>query len=289
MSFSSPLLVAILLALGAALCWGGGDWMGGRASKTRSTTQVLMSTQIVSMVVLVVLLAGVRLSNTTLLGDTSFLLSPGDTFFAAIAGLAHVVGVAGIYWALSRGPAAVVAPITAVLAASLPVTLGLLRLGIPGPLLSAGLAGAVVASVLLAGPGRGHTSSKVLLASGISGLGFAVQPAALGIVEAPGIPVVFVSELVSLLLLAGWLLWKRIRVGGYTPLLVACGSTRVIGTVLFTLAAGYDLRIAAAVSSLYPAMTILLARFADHQRLMLVQFFGAALALVALVALALGV
>lgn len=240
------------------------------------------------MAVLVVVLALVWVTGTKALGPSTFHLSSHDLVLATIAGLAHLLGVGAIYWALARGPAAVVAPITAVLAASLPVTIGLLRLGVPGPVISIGLVLAVVASVLLSGPGREHTTRQVLGVAVLAGIGFAIQPAALGSVHDPGVPVVFVSEFVSLIVIAGLLVRARIPVGGYNRLLIACGTSRVMGTLVFTLAAGHDLRTAAAVSSLYPAGTVILARTVDKEHLGKIQIVGVTTALIALVLIAIG-
>jgi drug/metabolite transporter (DMT)-like permease len=242
----------------------------------------------VSVGVLVVWMGVAAVTGSHALGSTALHLSHHDLLLAVIAGVAHVIGVAGIYWALARGPAAVVAPITAVIAASLPVTVGLLRLGVPSLLVSLGIFAAVLASVLLSGPGRGRTTKVVFAAAIVAGIGFALQPTALGTVHAPGVPVVMVSEVASLVLIGGWLLWSRMSIGGFNRLLVACGTTRVLGTALFTLAAGHDLRSAAAVSSLYPAATVLLAWRVDREHMSRIQLVGGGLALIALVSIALG-
>lgn len=248
-------VVGIGLALGAAALWGTSDYLGGRASTTRPATTVFSSSQLASVVAL---LAVVGLMAVGGVGARP-LPNGHDIGLAIAAGAGHVIGLIALYWALSRGPVGVIAPGSALLATIVPVSAGVFLYGAPTPVVTLGVVAAVVAAVLLAGPGRAKSSLPILGATVVSGLGFALQASALGTVDRAGPLVVTVSEVAAMVLVGGYLVLRRMPLlAGCRPrgIDTLCGVLRVGGTLAYTLAAAQGLTVAAALSALYPAGTL---------------------------------
>ena len=131
-------VIAVVLGILAAAFYGGADFCGGLA--TRRTT--MLSVTVVSQAAGLVLLLGV----------VPFFpgrIHVADLGWAALAGICGGAGIALLYHALSVGTMGVVSPITAVLAAAVPVAFGAIRgdrLGL-GQVLGIGIA--LVAVVLI--------------------------------------------------------------------------------------------------------------------------------------------
>lgn len=212
-----------------------------------------------------------------------------------LGGICGGAGIALLYHALAIGKMGVVSPITAVLAAALPVAVGLLR----GERLSfaqlAGIVVALVAVVLISlssePDGRFEFSTagvREALLSGIALGGFYIFLAQAG--HGTGLYPLACARLASLVMLALVGLGLRRQIvpaRGTLTLVLIGGALDMTANVLYVLAAyaGY-LSIAAVLTSLYPASTVFLARFTLGERLAAVQKAGVALALagVALIA-----
>jgi drug/metabolite transporter (DMT)-like permease len=108
-------MLALALALGASVAWGGSDFVAGLASRRMPLLAVLVGSQIAGLVLLLGLLA--------VTGEAP---PPGGAVLAAaLAGLAELVGFAALYKGLAMGPMSVVAPISSA-AALVPVTASVL-------------------------------------------------------------------------------------------------------------------------------------------------------------------
>src|SRR4051812_5089450 len=106
--------MAILFALLAAVTYGAGDFCGGLASRRQAAVRVTLLSQICGTAVLFVLVP--------LLGGepTAAALAAG-----AAAGLAGAAAVVVFYRAMAVGAMSVIAPVSALTAAALPVVVGL--------------------------------------------------------------------------------------------------------------------------------------------------------------------
>ena len=215
--------------------------------------------------------------------------------FGVLGGLCGGAGILLLYHALSIGRMGVVSPITAVLAAALPVLVGLAR----GDRLSAwqiaGIAIALVAVVLISlstepgGPIEFSTAGvREAIASGVLLGGFYIFLALAG--KGTGLyPLLFAraASVAVLVLTAGALRRTIAPAAGSWAIVIFAGAIDMTANVFYVLAAyaGY-LSIAAVLTSLYPASTVFLARFVLGERLARVQKLGVALALagVALIA-----
>ncbi len=278
-----------LFALMAAAVYGAADFLGGTVARRASTLAAVIATQGAGLVLL--------LLGTPLMLDAT--VTANDVLFGALAGLTGSVGVGLLYRGLAMGPMSVVAPVTAVCAVVVPLIAGLLfgeRLTAAAAL---GVALAVVAVVLLgqAAPGNSPAHEpprsaaqvtqavRIALASGVAIGGFFV---CLGRTAAPaGLWPLAVSRTVSVTaFLAVALLRKetwKIPSGAMAPA-VACGALDMIANGLYLAAVRQgQLSLVATLASLYPASTVLLARFVLGERLGRWQQVGVVTAVAAIV------
>ncbi|HEX2863932.1 MAG TPA: EamA family transporter, partial [Deinococcales bacterium] len=144
----SPLLAVTVFGLGASVAFGSGDYCGGLAGKVNPPERVVAVSHAVTLVAFVLL---ALLRGEALPGGVNLAWSLG-------AGLASAVGLLCLYRGLSLGPMGVVAAVSAVLSAAVPVvvasTLGQ-AVGLPQ---AAGFALALAGVVLLSVTGRGRGS-----------------------------------------------------------------------------------------------------------------------------------
>lgn len=268
--------MGIILGLLAAACYGAADFFGGLATRRSSMFAVAMLSQAVGFV----LLLGVMPFFPGHASQQAFV-------YGILGGICGGLGLALLYHALSIGKMGVVSPITAVLAAALPVAVGVLR----GEHLSAwqsiGIAVALLAVVLISltqEGGRFEFSTagvREAIASGVVLGGFYVFLAQAGS-HAGLYPLLFArfASAAFLIVLALALRKGLAPAPGSLLLIVVAGAIDMTANCLYLLAvyAGY-LSIAAVLTSLYPASTVFLARFVLGERLSAMQKAGVAIAL----------
>jgi drug/metabolite transporter (DMT)-like permease len=132
-------MVALGLALGASIAWGGSDFLAGLAARRLPVLTLLVLSQGAGLLLLLVLLA--------LAGQPA--PSAQAVAIAAAAGLSEMVGFAAFYRSLAIGPMSVVAPVAS-LAAVVPVAFGVAGGERPAALVALGLALAVGCGALVA-------------------------------------------------------------------------------------------------------------------------------------------
>ena len=276
--------MTVLLALLSSALWGVADFLGGTASRRLRALVVVGLSQGAALLVLVplVLVAGER---------------PASVWAGVGAGALGVVGLGAFYTALARGTMGVVAPIAA-LGAVLPVVAGLVQGEQPSGLQLAGIAVAVVGVVLASGPElSGGASPLPLVLAGIAAVGFGMVAVLLAEGSEGGgagavLVVLVVMRCTSVLLLAA--LWAAARVPlaagrGDARALVAVGLFDVGANACFAVAAQSGLlSVVGVLASLYPVVTVLLARQLHAERLAPVQVVGVGGALLGVALLASG-
>jgi drug/metabolite transporter (DMT)-like permease len=276
-------LLAIAASLAAAVAWGSGDFGGGLASRRLDSLRVVVLAQIIGTAALVAL--------ALFSGDP---LPPWPAAaLAAVAGLGGGLGLLMLYQALAIGPMGVVAPLTAAVAGVLPVIVGILLEGWPGVWQVGGFLLALGAVWIIAGSGsRSAIQPRALALALTSGVGFAVFLTVMARLSPYGVywPLV-IGRAASITLLLAILAWRRTpRAGGPLPwgLIAVAGLGDTAGNLLFVIATTLGrLDVAAVISSLYPAATVLLARAFLDERLTPRQLVGVVLALLAIVLIAL--
>lgn len=280
--------MAAVLALLSAVVYGAGDFAGGLASRRLPPAAVVLRSNLVGLV-------GLVLVAPLFAADD---VRGADLLWGAGGGLVGGIGVLLLYRGLAVGTMSVVAPITAVLAAVVPVAAGLLDGERPSALALVGIPVALVAIALLArdpddaGPLEG-TSGGVLLTAFGAGLGFGLFFVALDragddagmwpLVAGRGASVTMFA-VVALLVSTARVGGPAARQGSMPGLLLVCGVCDSGANALFLLATHEGLlTLVAVLGSLYPASTVLLATTLTHERLARVQVLGVVLALAAVV------
>jgi drug/metabolite transporter (DMT)-like permease len=281
---NNPELLAVAYGLASAAIWGAGDFSGGLATKKGNVYVVVTLSQLVGLVCLLAL---------ALLLEGA--LPPArDLLFGALAGLAGVIGVLALYTGLARGRMGVVAPMTAVLTAAIPVVVGIAAEGVPSLSVLAGFGLALTAVSLLSGGGNtdGIRRDELGLAL-LAGLGFAfffifIDQISVGEVFWPLVAARLASVTLLLVYVLGGRLWFRTRreplPHSLLPIIALSGILDSGGNYFFALATQSGrLDIAAVLASLYPASTVLLARIVLKETLEPRQWRGVVIVLVALV------
>jgi drug/metabolite transporter (DMT)-like permease len=276
-------LVAIFSGLASAASWGAGDFSGGLASKRRNVYMVVIISQLVG---------GLLLAIMALLFREP-LLSGADLLWSAAAGAIGAAGLLGLYHGLATGRMGVVAPVSAVVSAALPLLVGMIVEGLPGRPQLAGMVLALPAMWLISRPVGEHDSWhwRELLLPALAGLGLGGFLAIIGQVASTAIfwPLV-VARGASLVLMVSMALllrqWQR-PLPRELPLIALAGLFDMGGNALYAFAAQIGrLDVASILSSLYPASTLFLAWLILHERLARPQGIGVALALAAVMLIA---
>lgn len=277
--------MTLLLSLFAAASYGLGDFNGGIFSRRGGAWAVSLVAQIggTALVLLVALVDG---------GSPT----AADFGWAVVAGVANGFGTAFLYRGLASGRMGVVAPVSGVGAVVVPVLVGLTAGERPGALVWVGVVLALPAIWLVSrepvdGPTVGAGSG---LSDGVlAGLGFGTLFAALAqIDESAGfLPLALNQAIAGVAIIAvamtlreDWVPRNRYALGG-----LVSGALGSLATGLFQVATqhGY-LAVAAVITSLYPAFTVLLAALVLRERVHRTQAYGLALCAGAVVLVAAG-
>ena len=278
-----PTIGTIACGLGCALTWGAGDFSGGMATKRADVFVIILVSQVIGLSALI--LAALSLGTP--------IPAPGKLAYSAAAGIAGMFGILWLYTGLAEGRMGIVAPVSAVVTAVLPVLAALVTEGWPGSTKMTGFAVAFLAVWWLSredGPvsSRATEWRRALCAGTGFGLFFILIERAS--TEAVLWPLV-AARIASVALMAVVVLRRRrgtVLAGlPLTPIVMA-GLLDSTGNVFFALAAQIGrLDIAAVVGALYPATTVLLARTVLKERLAPRQYAGLAAALSAVVMISL--
>ncbi|MCW2740140.1 MAG: conserved rane protein of unknown function [Blastococcus sp.] len=272
----------MVLALASAVVYGTSDFLGGLASRRASVFGVVALSQVSGLVGLLLLLPW--------LGGPVGVV---DMAWGAAAGLAGATGLVIFFRTLARGVMSVVAPITAVTAAAVPVLVGLAggeRIGVWTGL---GIVLALVAVVLVSAEGglsalRAARPASIppALAAGTAFGVFFVFLDRTG--DDTGLTPLVAARLASVVLVVAVAVLGRrpLRVARTAlPLVAASGVGDMTANALFLLATQQDaaLAIVGVLASLYPVSTVVLAQVLLRERLVPAQLAGLAAAFVAVV------
>jgi drug/metabolite transporter (DMT)-like permease len=287
--------VAILLGLAAAATYGAADFAGGLVSRRVNAICVVFVSQI----------AGVALLAIALPIDGAA-FDPGAVWWGAAAGIGGGGGVVFLYRGLARARMSVVAPITAVEAAIIPVLYGLVTGEQPGWLALTGIAIALIAVALVSAPraeevpatneagrARARLTQPGIADALVAGLGFGCFFIFLSHAgQHSGMWPLIGSKMSSISLVAAAGLLTRASLkpvaGTWTGILIA-GVLDAAANVFYLLASRAGLlTLAAVATSLYPASTVLLARIVLRERMSNGQLAGLALVVAGVAMMAAG-
>jgi drug/metabolite transporter (DMT)-like permease len=277
-------LLSIVFGLLSALTWGAGDFTGGLGTRKVGAVRAVFYASVVGLiaVLLCALLFGEAFPTTPVL------------LTAMLAGLFGCVGLLLLYAAMAQGTMSIAAPVSALLAAALPVFVGMATEGLPERSTLLGFGFALIA-VWMVSQGEGgvrdllsHLSDlKLPLLAGLGfGFYFIFMHNATG--DGPILWPMVASRTASVLLLLVYILITRtsFRIDDMSalPVITLNGVLDLAGNGFFILAAQAGrLDVASVLSALYPGSTVLLAWIFLRERLTRNQWIGIAAALIAIV------
>lgn len=281
--------MAILLALLSAAAWGIGDFAAGLGSRDLGAPRVTAATQLLGLIT-----AGFAVLIYSGVGPR---LDP--LLWGALSGVASAVGTVSLYHGLAVGGMTVVATLSGVLAAVVPVIVGLALGNTLGPAPAVGILIAIPAILLVSwhrDPLAQARSRAGALYGTLAGLGFGLLFISLDQAGTHSGAWPLVSgQLVSVLVIAPFALRgirARRRAGAARDavlLTLLAGVLSGVANLLFLAATGHgELAIVAVLASLYPAVTVLLARVFLSEQWSRSQVLGLVAALVAVVLVSAG-
>jgi drug/metabolite transporter (DMT)-like permease len=273
-------MATIVFALLSATLYGSADFLGGLATRRSSVMPVMIFSQLAGLITLLLVLPFLPPTTAT----------HADFAWGALAGAALGIGLMLLYQGLATGKMSVVAPVTAVLAVVVSAVAGIVlgdRLSM-GAFLGVVLAIGAITLISQDGaqkatrkPGLGmaHGLAAALSAGVLIGVFFAALNQSS---PTSGLLPLVSARLAALVVLGFVACWRRppLRVGRDAVwLIVVGGALDILANVLYLLATHVGmLTIAATLTSLYPASTILLARLVLGERLRRIQITGLACA-----------
>ncbi|HEY1732481.1 MAG TPA: DMT family transporter [Terriglobales bacterium] len=264
------------LSLGAAGVWGGGDFAGGIAAKRASVFRVVAIAHAFGLVLMLLLvwITGERVPPLSSFG------------WGVIAGITDAFGVAALYKGLSTGRMGVVAPVASVITAVLPVLFGIGIEGMPGRIQLLGFALAVGSIWLITRPDGELDSRRGLGLALLAGLMFSLllisgKEAGRHAVLWPLVS----ARAASTVLMFSIVIFSPRDARPLRPVLVPIVLSGVLDSLanaMFIAATRHGrLDVAAVLSSLYPASTVVLARVVLKEKISRTQAVGIAGALAA--------
>lgn len=271
----SPTFVPAGFSVAAVFAWGASDFIGGYAA--RRTNAFLLTTFAHA--------SGALFMMALALATHAPLPSHSSLLWAMAAGLSGGSALALFYRALASGHMGLTAPVAAVLGAAIPVLFGVVREGFPGTLPVVGFLLATVGIWLISRPEGNHRPEGIGLAL-LSGVGFAgyfllsKQAGDGSALWIAGFARVAGFMFTSTIVLFGSGFRKITPQGlGFG---IMAGMIDVSGSALYVRATQTGrLDSAVVISSLYPAVTVLLARFILKEHLTRWKAVGMLAALIA--------
>ncbi len=283
--------MVIFLGLAAAVLYGSGDFLGGMATRRVPVLAVLMLADTAG--VIVALAAAVLSPGPA---------SPAGLAWGISAGLIGGLGLIIFYVGLAAGPMSVVAPVAGLVSTVLPVAVALAGGERPGPGVYAGALLCLVAIVLASSggatsaasrpgrPGRGRAIAYGTVSGALFGLFFLLIRNAGQSGELWPVAAGRIGELAVVLIAAAVLRRGLLPRGASVRLLLAAaaaGAIDVVANICYVAATRTGMfGLAVVLASLYPAVTVLLARVVLGERLRWVQRTGLGLAAIGILLVA---
>ena len=289
-------MIAVLVGLSGALVYGAADFLGGIAAKRISALRVTAiggASGLAGLLLVLPVLGGAWSTEAVILG--------------AISGVSGAAAIALLYGCLAIGPMSILSPLTAVVSAIVPLSVGLIRGERLQPIGYVALAIALVAIMLVGvvpDPRAVRPSLKALLMAigsgtliGVFLITIDLTPDDSGIIPLVANRATNAVLLFSTVGVLAIVARARVRPGalragrGWRPglaLAVACGVVDAGANVLIIVGLRIgELTIISVLTAMYPAGTIILAAIVLRERVSRAQLVGLILAIVAAALLAL--
>ncbi|HEX7139256.1 MAG TPA: EamA family transporter [Vicinamibacterales bacterium] len=266
--------------LASAASWGAGDFCGGVATKRAGGFEVVIGAQLVGAIGFLALAVATGESVPGII----------NLAWCGVAGLAGAIGLLALYRALAEGRMGVAAPISGMLSAAVPAVAGAAVEGLPRAVTLGGFVLALVAVWLVARTGDEAIELRQLGLPVVAGFGFGLFIVIIGRASGNAVfwPLV-AARVASLTVLPFVAIANRQSIwparAALLPIAIA-GAFDAGGNAFLVMAAHAGrLDVAAVLSSLYPAGTVLLACLILKERITRWQFAGLLTALLAIAAI----
>ncbi|MDQ2797872.1 MAG: DMT family transporter [Actinomycetota bacterium] len=273
--------MTVVFGLLAAVLYGIGDFAGGIGSRRHNAITVLLYSYPVGAVLMAAMLP--FFPGTV---DTRVIV------YGILGGLVGEIGVILLYSLMTIAPINVVSPVTAVLAAIVPVVVGVGIGERPHATAWFGIALGLLAVTLVSRTGdehpHGRLGAKVLVLAVLYGLGFGLYFVFLARAgDNSGLWPLVISRIASAALIvpvaAARRGFRKIS-GRMLGIVVVAGVCDALANMFFLLASREGLlSLASVLTSLYPATTVVLAVWLLHEHTSRVQRAGLVLAMGAIV------
>jgi drug/metabolite transporter (DMT)-like permease len=279
-------VLAIALALGSSLVYGVSDFLGGLKSRSLPLLSVLLVSQGMALALLA--------ANVIVRGEGA----PDGAYliYGLIAGACEAVAIAAFYRGLAVGVMSIVSPLAAT-APMVPVVAAIALGELPATLQWVGivlaLGGIAIISLEPGGIRRSPEIGPSLLFGVLTALGFGGFLVAMDAASEGSVAwALLMARLTSVGAYSAVFIVTRARLGvpqGELPVLALIGVLIIAADSMYALATTEGLlSVVAVLSSLYPVVTIALARYYLQERLRANQKVGATAALCGAVAISAG-
>ena len=277
--------MSVVLALLASLIWGTSDFLGGTVTKKLPAVTTLLWANLLVLPGLTII--------TLIIGDLQ--LTPRTIGWGIVAGVSGSLGICALYQGLATGVMGVVAPIAST-SVVVPVFVGIVSGESIGAVRGVGIAVAVGGIILAGGPSLrdfrtgGH---RPLLFAGAAAvlIGIFLVAVANGSKESAlsTLVVMRISDVGLLLPMVLIMGLKRVPGRSALPSIAFIGAADLSANALYGFAVhGSQMAITAVLVSLYPVVTLFMARQINHERLNREQMIGVTLAMAGVAAVVLG-
>lgn len=269
--------IGIILSLFSATVWGASDFFGGISTRKHNQYAVLVFSGLAGILVIFA---------CYLIWPEPFPRWP-EAIWAVLAGTSGVIGLGALYYGLSMGHSATVAPTAAVIGAALPVVYGIFIDGLPNSLKLGGFILAFLGIWFVSsGTGAEKTITKrsILLAV-IAGIAFGLFFIFISLCsDSLTFTPLIISRSTFITITGILLLVKRGDIGRTvaSPIVWLTGIFDAGGNTLYMLARQFTrMDVAVVLSSIYPAITVVLSMVFLKEQISRMQWLGVSLCLIA--------
>ncbi len=275
-------MISIIYGLFSALSWGGGDFFGGLASRKTGAYRTVMYAELIG---LVLLFGALAVTNEPIPNWQKLVL-------AGAGGAIGSLGLLILYQAMINGRMSIATPVSALLAAALPVGIGAFIEGLPPLTKLGGFVLALLAVWLVA---QEHSQKTQLMRLSdlrlplLAGLCFGtyfiiMHQASTNALVWPMIASRSAGAIALLIFLIAIKHDFRVATPNAWPLIALNGVLDVGGNFFYILAGQTGrMDVSAVISSLYPGATVILAWLVLKEKINRIQWLGILTALAAIV------
>lgn len=265
----------------SALSFGAGDFAGAFAARRAGALAVVAGAHTIGLLALLAAIAWIRppLPDLPTIG------------VGLLAGVAGAAGLAALYRGMALGSMGLVTALSGVGSLAIPLSAGALLGAHVGDLQLVGVACAAAAGAAASGASRGELGRLALALSAVAAVSFGAWYVLIDVAARGGDPLwaLVLSRAASAVLATVFAIRRLDRKRFPVRIVIAAGLFDVGGNAFYVVARDLmPIGLAAALTGLYPIVTMLLARLIIGERLPPLGQLGVALALLGIVLISLG-